>query len=60
MDHDDIPMFDESAETMPEEQRAVLQSGRLRALVDRLLAVGGLQAGRLKEAGVTRRRRPDA
>lgn len=52
MDQDDIPMFDESAETMPEEQRAVLQSGRLRALVDRLLAVGGLQAGRLKEAGV--------
>ncbi len=51
MDH--TPMFDEAAEAMPEEQRAVLQSGRLRALLDRLLAAGGLQAERLKLAGVS-------
>ena len=51
MDHP--PVFDETAETMPEEQRAVLQSDRLRGLLDRLLAAGGLQAERLKSAGVT-------
>jgi phenylacetate-coenzyme A ligase PaaK-like adenylate-forming protein len=51
MDH--TPMFDEAAETMPEERRAVLQSDRLRALLDRLLAAGGLQAERLKSAGVS-------
>ena len=53
MDQGDTPMFDGSAETMPEEQRAVVQA-RLRALVDRLIAVDGVQGRRLKEAGVTR------
>jgi phenylacetate-coenzyme A ligase PaaK-like adenylate-forming protein len=38
---------------MPVAERARLQDGRLGALVDRLLAVGGVQARRLKEAGVT-------
>src|SRR6266705_6179848 len=47
------PMFEPLAESMPVEQRAVLQAERLRGLVDRLLAAGGLQAGRLAEAGVT-------
>jgi phenylacetate-CoA ligase len=46
-------MFEPEAESMPAGQRAVLQAGRLRALVDTLLAAGGLQAGRLKDAGVT-------
>ncbi len=53
MDHGDAPMFDPTAETMPQEQRAVLQTGRLRGMVDRLLAASGVQAERLKAAGVT-------
>jgi phenylacetate-coenzyme A ligase PaaK-like adenylate-forming protein len=47
------PMFEPAAESMPADLLAVLQQDRLRALVDRLLAAGGLQAGRLREAGVT-------
>jgi phenylacetate-CoA ligase len=47
------PMFEPDAESMPTEQLRVLQGERLRALVDRLLAARGLQAGRLVEAGVT-------
>ncbi|HEX9033619.1 MAG TPA: phenylacetate--CoA ligase [Streptosporangiaceae bacterium] len=46
-------MFEPQAESMPPEQRAELQADRLRGLVDRLLAAGGLQAGRLAETGVT-------
>ena len=46
-------MFEPDAESMPPEQRAVLQEGRLRALVDRLLAADGVQAERLRAAGVT-------
>ncbi len=38
---------------MPPEQRAELQAVRLRALVDRLIAAGGLQAERLAASGVT-------
>jgi phenylacetate-coenzyme A ligase PaaK-like adenylate-forming protein len=38
---------------MPAADRARLQASRLAALVDRLLAAGGLQARRLREAGVT-------
>ncbi len=38
---------------MPPDQRAGLQAERLSALVDRLIAAGGLQARRLAEAGVT-------
>jgi phenylacetate-coenzyme A ligase PaaK-like adenylate-forming protein len=53
-DNDSIPpMFDPRAESMPHDQRADLQNERLRGLVDRLLAVGGVQAARLNEAGVT-------
>jgi phenylacetate-coenzyme A ligase PaaK-like adenylate-forming protein len=45
-------MFEPDAEAMPAELLTGLQLERLRALVDRLLALGGLQATRLKEAGV--------
>jgi phenylacetate-coenzyme A ligase PaaK-like adenylate-forming protein len=47
------PIFEPEAESMPADERAVLQAGRLRGLIGRLLAAGGLQAGRLAEAGVT-------
>jgi len=46
-------MFEPDAESMPAEQLQRIQGERLRALVDRLLAAGGLQAGRLAETGVT-------
>jgi len=46
-------MFDPGAESMAPELRALLQAKRLTALVDRLIAVGGLQARRLADAGVT-------
>jgi phenylacetate-coenzyme A ligase PaaK-like adenylate-forming protein len=46
-------LFEPDAESMPAGQRAVLQQHRLRSLIDRLLAAGGLQAGRLKAAGVS-------
>lgn len=53
-DNDSVPpMFEPEAESMPVEDRAALQAERLRGLIDRLLAAGGLQAGRLAEAGVT-------
>jgi phenylacetate-CoA ligase len=45
-------MFEPDAESMPAEQLAGLQLDRLRALVDRLLEVGGLLGTRLREAGV--------
>jgi phenylacetate-CoA ligase len=48
------PMFDPDAESMPPEQLADLQQHRLRGLIDRLLAADGVQAGRLREAGVSR------
>jgi phenylacetate-coenzyme A ligase PaaK-like adenylate-forming protein len=47
------PMFEPDAEAMPGDLLAALQQERLRSLVDRLLAAGGLQGGRLREAGVT-------
>jgi phenylacetate-coenzyme A ligase PaaK-like adenylate-forming protein len=46
-------MFEPEAESMPPEVRAALQVERLRGLIDRLLAAGGLQGGRLAAAGVT-------
>src|SRR5580658_11237464 len=49
----EAPMFEAGAESMPPEQRAVLQAGRLRALIDWLIAAQGVQARRLAEAGVT-------
>jgi phenylacetate-coenzyme A ligase PaaK-like adenylate-forming protein len=46
-------MFDPAAETEPVEERARRQNARLRALVDRLLAVDGVQGRRLRSAGVS-------
>ncbi len=47
-------MILDRAECMPAEERAALQTDRLRALVDRLLAVpDGVQGARLRAAGVT-------
>ncbi len=45
-------MFEPEAESLSAEQMAGLQTERLRELIDRLLAVGGLQGTRLKDAGV--------
>src|SRR5215467_4549579 len=45
-------MFEPDAESMPPDQRRQLQLARLRALVDRLLAQDGVQAGRLRAAGI--------
>ncbi|GAA3974233.1 phenylacetate--CoA ligase [Actinomadura viridis] len=45
-------MFDPKAEAMSRDERAALQRHRLWGLVDRLLVAGGLQARRLREAGV--------
>ncbi len=53
-DRETVPeMFDPGAESMEPELRAILQAKRLTALVDRLLAAGGLQAQRLRQAGVS-------
>ncbi|HEY2203259.1 MAG TPA: phenylacetate--CoA ligase [Pseudonocardia sp.] len=46
------PLVDPDAEGCPPERRAELQQQRLRELVDRLLAADGLQAERLRAAGV--------
>jgi phenylacetate-coenzyme A ligase PaaK-like adenylate-forming protein len=46
-------MFEPEAEAMPPEERATLQAQRLSGLVGRLLAAGGVQAERLRAAGVT-------
>ena len=45
-------MFEPDAESLPAESLAGLQLERLRALIDRLIAVGGVQGARLKQAGV--------
>ncbi len=45
-------MFEPEAESMPAEQLTGLQLERLRAMIDRLIGLGGLQGTRLKEAGV--------
>ncbi|WP_245645950.1 phenylacetate--CoA ligase family protein [Pseudonocardia acaciae] len=47
------PLVDPDAEGCPPEQRRELQERRLRELVDRLLAANGVQAERLRAAGVT-------
>ena len=47
------PMFEPAAESMPPEQRAIVQAQRLRGLVDRLIAADGVQAARLAGTGVT-------
>jgi phenylacetate-coenzyme A ligase PaaK-like adenylate-forming protein len=46
-------MFEPGAEAMDPERLAGLQQERLRALIDRLLAAGGVLGQRLKRAGVT-------
>ncbi|MGN6792810.1 MAG: phenylacetate--CoA ligase family protein [Streptosporangiaceae bacterium] len=46
-------MFEPEAEALPAEELSGLQVRRLRGLIDRLLAAGGLQAGRLRNAGIT-------
>jgi phenylacetate-CoA ligase len=48
-----VPLTDPDAEGIDPERRLVVQERRLRALVDRLLSANGLQAERLREAGVT-------
>ena len=48
-------MFEPELEAMPDSQRAGLQLERLRALVGRLLANGGVQAERLDRAGISGR-----
>jgi len=45
-------MFEPDAEAMPPAQREQLQLSRLRALVDRLLSLDGVQAQRLRAAGI--------
>jgi phenylacetate-coenzyme A ligase PaaK-like adenylate-forming protein len=51
--HQGFPaMFEPDAESMPAEQLTALQLDRLRALIDRLLGVNGLQGSRLRKAGV--------
>ena len=45
-------MWDEPAETMSVDERSALQEQRLRSLAARLLAAGGLQAERLRAAGI--------
>jgi phenylacetate-coenzyme A ligase PaaK-like adenylate-forming protein len=47
------PMFEPDAETMPAEPLAALQAERLQGLVSRLLAAGGVQGQRLKDAGIS-------
>jgi phenylacetate-coenzyme A ligase PaaK-like adenylate-forming protein len=47
------PMFEPEAEAMPAEELPALQTRRLRGLIDRLLAAGGVQAQRLADARVT-------
>lgn len=47
-----VPLTDPDAEGIDPERRREVQERRLRGLVDRLLAVGGLQAERLRAAGV--------
>jgi phenylacetate-CoA ligase len=47
-----LPMFEPEAEALPAEELSALQIRRLRGLIDRLLAADGLQATRLREAGV--------
>jgi phenylacetate-CoA ligase len=52
MNHDEIAIYDPVAETMPQDERYAVQAGRLRGLVDRLLMADGVQASRLRSAGV--------
>jgi phenylacetate-coenzyme A ligase PaaK-like adenylate-forming protein len=53
MDQGGTAIFDRRDETMPEGERAAVQGDRLRRLIGRLLAAGGVQAARLRDAGIT-------
>lgn len=46
-------MYEVRAESMSADERGALQLDRMRALIDTLLAAGGVQAERLRAAGVT-------
>ena len=46
-------IFEPDAESISADALAVLQRDRLRSMIDRLMAVGGMQAARLREAGVS-------
>jgi phenylacetate-CoA ligase len=46
-----VPILDRE-ERLSTDERAALQNARLRGMVDRLLAAGGVQARRLRESGV--------
>jgi phenylacetate-CoA ligase len=48
-----VPLVEPDAEGISPDQRREVQQRRLRRLVDRLLAAGGLQAARLVDSGVT-------
>jgi phenylacetate-CoA ligase len=48
-----VPLTEPDAEGIAPQRRRIVQERRLRALVDRLLAADGLQAERLRAAGVT-------
>jgi phenylacetate-CoA ligase len=47
-----VPLTDPDAEGIDPERRRVVQERRLRGLIDRLLSANGLQAQRLRDAGV--------
>src|SRR3954469_25306751 len=47
-----LAMFDPRAEAMSADERHAVQGHRLRDLIDRLLAADGVQAKRLRAAGV--------
>src|ERR1700742_2187966 len=48
-----VPLTEPDAEGIAPERRRIVQERRLRALVDRLLGADGLQAARLRDAGIT-------
>ncbi len=48
-----VPLVEPDAEGVDPQRRREQQQRRLRQLVDRLLSAGGLQAGRLRDAGVS-------
>jgi phenylacetate-coenzyme A ligase PaaK-like adenylate-forming protein len=46
-------IFEPEAESIPPDQLASLQEQRLRSLIDRMIAAGGVQGSRLRDVGVT-------
>jgi phenylacetate-coenzyme A ligase PaaK-like adenylate-forming protein len=45
-------IFEPDAESIPADALALLQADRLRSLIDRLMAAGGVQGSRLRAAGI--------